>query len=179
MEIVVPDEYKYLYVQNDERPVVKIPDAVLRGKAAEVSKIGKKQQELIDEMFRVLKLANGIGLAAPQVGVLQRVILIATHDMRPVALLNPKVLKSEGEQIGQEGCLSIPGLYGDVKRAKYVKLEAYDRRGRQVEVELEDLAARVALHEIDHLEGVLFTDKVDVATLYWQHPDQNNNDDDE
>ncbi|HTQ12033.1 MAG TPA: peptide deformylase [Fimbriimonadaceae bacterium] len=170
MEIVVPDEFKYLYVRNSERPVVKIPDPVLYKIAAEVAKIGKKQHQLIDEMIRIMKKANGVGLAAPQVGVLQRIIVIAPEGMRPMALINPKVVKAEGEFIGQEGCLSIPGLYGDVKRPAFVQIEAYDRRGRQFMFDLEGMPAKVAQHEIDHLDGILFTDKVDVATLHWAHP---------
>jgi peptide deformylase len=149
---------------------VKVPDPVLRQKAQEVSKISKKTQALIDDMVRVMKLANGIGLAAPQVGKLERVIVVATPGIKPTPMINPKVLKVEGKQVGQEGCLSIPGLYGDVERAQYVEVEALDRRGKEVVFELEDLAARVALHEIDHLDGVLFTDKVDPSTLHWEHP---------
>lgn len=176
MEIVVPEEFRYLYERSEERPVVKIPDGVLRKHANEVAKIGKKQQELIDDMLRILKLANGIGLAAPQVGNLQRIIIMAPHDMRPLALINPVIKKAEGEQIGQEGCLSVPGLYGDVKRSAHIVVEAYDRRGRQIELELEGLPSRVVQHEIDHLDGILFIDKVDPATLHWMNPE---GDDDE
>jgi len=178
MEILVPDEFKYLYVRNAERPIVKIPDAVLRKQATDVTRIGKKQQELIDEMLLFMKQANGIGLAAPQVGNLQRIVVVAPPGIRAMALINPKVVKAEGTQVGQEGCLSIPGLYGDVERALYVEVEAFDRRGRQITLELEGLPARVAQHEIDHLDGVLFIDKVDPATLHWMHPDGDADDDD-
>jgi peptide deformylase len=171
MEIVVPDEFKYLYVRNSERPVIKVPDPVLRQKASAVGKISKKTHELIDEMMRIMKGANGVGLAAPQIAVLQRVIVIAPMEMKPTALINPKILKLEGEQIGVEGCLSIPGLYGDVKRAMFVEVQAEDRKGRQLSYEFEGIHARVVQHEVDHLEGVLFTDKVDFATLHWAHPD--------
>lgn len=172
MEIVVPDEYKYLYVQNSERPVVKIPAAVLRQKCEAVTKVTKKTQFLVDDLFRAMRKANGVGLAAPQLGINQRVVVIAPYDQKPMALINPRIIKSEGEQIGQEGCLSIPGLYGDVKRASSIEVEAYDRKGRMFTVELEGMPARIAQHEIDHLDGVLFIDKVDVATLHWTHPDQ-------
>lgn len=172
MEIVVPDEFKYLYVQNAERPVVKIPAPVLRQRAAAVDKISKKTNFLIDDMIRVMKMANGVGLAAPQLGVSQRIIAVAPAGYRPTAFINPVVIKAEGEQIGQEGCLSIPGLYGDVKRAEYIEVEAIDRKGNEVVLELEGMPARVVLHEIDHLDGVLFIDKVDVATLHWMHPDE-------
>jgi peptide deformylase len=171
MLVVVPDEFQYLYVQNDERPVVKIPADVLRAVAAPVPKITKKTQFLIDDMVRIMKKASGIGLAAPQVGVSSRLIVIAPDDMKPMALINPRVIREEGEQIGQEGCLSIPGLYGDVIRAAYIEVEAIDRRGNLITLELEGLPARVVLHEVDHLEGVLFTDKVDPKTLNWRDPD--------
>ncbi len=171
MLVVVPDEFQYLYVQNDERPVVKIPADVLRAVAAPVRKITKKTQFLIDDMVRIMKKASGIGLAAPQVGVSSRLIVIAPDDMKPMALINPRVIREEGEQIGQEGCLSIPGLYGDVIRAAYIEVEAIDRRGNLITLELEGLPARVVLHEVDHLDGVLFTDKVDPKTLNWRDPD--------
>lgn len=171
MLVVVPDEFQYLYVQNDERPVVKIPADVLRAVAAPVPKITKKTQFLIDDMVRIMRKASGIGLAAPQVGVSTRLIVIAPDDMKPLALINPRIIKTEGEQVGQEGCLSIPGLYGDVLRSSYIEVEAVDRRGNLITLELEGLPARVVQHEVDHLDGVLFTDKVDPATLNWRDPD--------
>ena len=171
MEVVVPDEFKHLYVQNDERPVVKIPNPVLRTVADEI-KISKKTDFTINEMMRIMRKAHGIGLAAPQVGLSQRLIVIAPPDYKPTALINPKIIKAEGEQIGQEGCLSIPGLYGDVKRFEYVEVEAMDRKGRELIFELDGLAARVVQHEIDHLDGVLFIDKVDLATLHWVDPEK-------
>lgn len=179
MEIVVPDEFKYLYARNDERPVVKIPDPVLRAKAKVVLKLGKKQLLLIEELMRVMRQANGVGLAAPQVGILQRVIVVAPDGMKPTAMINPRVVKAEGEFVGQEGCLSIPGLYGDVTRPEYVEIEALDRRGREVVYELEGMPAKVAQHEIDHLDGVLFIDKVEMATLHWAHPTSVDHDDNE
>lgn len=171
MEVVVPDEFKYLYAKSPERPVVKVPDPVLRKQAAEVPRVTKSTQLLIDDMMRIMRKANGVGLAAPQVGILQRVIVIAPSGIKPAALINPVIVRAEGEQIGQEGCLSIPGLYGDVKRAAFVEVEAMDRRGRVYSYELEGMPARVVQHEIDHLDGVLFIDKVDLATLHWSHPD--------
>lgn len=172
MEIVVPDEYKYLYVQNKERPVVKVPAPILRQKAEPVTKIARKHALLVDDMMRIMKKSHGVGLAAPQVGVGSRIFVMAPDGMRPVGLINPVIVKAEGEQIGQEGCLSIPGLYGDVKRAQYVEVEAEDAKGRVFLYELEGMQARVAQHEIDHLDGVLFIDKVDMATLHWSHPDR-------
>jgi len=171
MQIVVPEDYKYLYETNAERPVVKIPAPVLRQKAQEVVKVTKKTQLLVDDLMRIMRKANGVGLAAPQIGILQRVVVIAPDDIKPTALINPKIVKAEGEMIGEEGCLSIPGLYGDVKRAAYIELEAYDRKGRLFTYEFEGMPARVAQHELDHLDGVLFIDKVIPETLHWTHPD--------
>jgi peptide deformylase len=171
MEVVVPDEFKYLYVRNAERPVFKVPDPVLRQNALAVAKLSKKTQQLIDSMLRIMHQANGVGLAAPQVGILQRIIVAAPVGMKPTAFINPTIVKAEGEVVGLEGCLSLPGLYGDVKRAEYVEVEAMDRRGREYTFELEGMPARVVQHEIDHLTGVLFIDKVDPVTLHWTHPD--------
>ncbi len=171
MTVVVPDEFKYLYEQTPERPVVKIPAPVLREVAQEVAKVNKQTQQLIDRMASAMKKANGIGLAAPQLGVSQRVILVATKDMKPVAMINPRIVQAEGEQVKEEGCLSIPGLYGDVTRPAKVVVEAYDRKGKPTSWELEGMPAQVAQHEIDHLDGILFIDKVDMATLHWMHPE--------
>ncbi len=169
MQIVVPDEFKYLYVEDDEHPIVKIPAEVLRKPARAVAKIGKKHQALADNMLRIMRKAHGVGLAAPQVGVLERVVVVAPQG-RAMVLVNPEIVKSEGDSIGEEGCLSIPGLYGDVQRAEFIEVRALDRKGREVEYEMEGMAARIVQHEIDHLDGVLFIDKVDLATLHWMHP---------
>lgn len=171
MHVVVPDEFKYLYITNAERPVIKIPDPVLRQTASAVERVSKRTGLIIDDMMRIMKGANGVGLAGPQIGILKRIIVVAPVGFKPMALINPVVIKSEGEQIGEEGCLSIPGLYGDVKRAEFVEVEAIDRRGNEVVLELEGMPARVIQHEIDHLDGVLFIDKVDLGTLHWMNPE--------
>lgn len=169
VHIVVPDEFKYLYVQDKERPVIKIPAEVLRQAAKPVTKVTKKQQVLAESMVKIMKAANGVGLAAPQIGILERVIVIAPQG-KAMVLINPEITHREGESVGEEGCLSIPGLYGDVVRAKKVTVQALDRKGREVEYDMEGMSARVVQHEIDHLDGVLFIDKVDPATLHWMHP---------
>lgn len=170
MEIVVPEAFRYLYEQNEERPIVKIPDPVLRQKAKVITRVGNRHRLLGDNMVRLMRKAWGVGLAGPQVGVLERIIVIAP-DGRPNILINPEIIKAEGTMIGEEGCLSIPGLYGDVERSAFVEVRALNRKGQQVTFEMEGLAARVVQHEIDHLDGVLFTDKVDPASLYWKIPD--------
>jgi peptide deformylase len=172
MEIVVPEDFQYLYTRDSTKAIVKIPHPVLRQKAAPISKITKKTQDLVDTMLRIMRAANGIGLAAPQLGISQRIIVVAPEGMKPTALINPRVVKSDGSEVGEEGCLSIPGLYGDVTRPATVEVEALDRKGHKISLSLKGMKARVVQHEIDHLDGILFIDKVDAPTLHWMHPDK-------
>lgn len=171
MQILVPDEFQYLYVQNKERPVVKIPAEVLRRSAAPVERITKQTLRTVDEMIRVMRKANGVGLAGPQLAISQRIFVMEPSGMKPQGFINPVIIRGEGDVDGEEGCLSIPGLYGNVRRFEYVEMEALDTKGRLVTLELEGMPARIAQHEIDHLDGVLFIDKVDQATLHWRDPD--------
>ena len=170
MEIVVPEAFRHLYARDAKRPIFKVPDPVLRAVAAPVDRITKRTGFLVDDLMRSMREANGVGLAAPQMGVLQRVIVIAPDGFRPTALINPRIVKSEGTFVGEEGCLSIPGLYGDVTRPAFIEVEAMDRKGRELVFELEGMPAKVVQHEIDHLDGILFIDKVDQATLHWHDP---------
>ncbi|MCW5938375.1 MAG: peptide deformylase [Fimbriimonadaceae bacterium] len=169
MQIVVPDEYQYLYVRDEKRPIYKIPADVLRKTALPVAKFTKKTQLMAENMLRLMRQANGVGLAAPQIGVLERIVVVAPEG-RPAVMVNPEIVSREGSQVAEEGCLSIPGLYGDVERAATLVVRCLDRKGRECEYELEGLSARVVQHEIDHLDGILFIDKVDPATLHWTHP---------
>lgn len=171
MDIVVPESFKYLYERNASRPVFKIPDPILRTVCAPITEIGPHHRDLIKRMMKAMDLANGVGLAAPQMGEAVRIIVVAPGETKPLALINPEIVEHSGEQIGQEGCLSIPGLYGDVLRAETVVVDAYDHTGKPVRYEMDGIAARVIQHEVDHLDGVLFTDKVDVATLHWMNPE--------
>lgn len=171
MKVVVPDEFKYLYVTDEERPVVKVPAEVLLQKAKEVERVTKRHQTVADNMMRIMRKSRGIGLAANQIGLLERIIIVQAENTT-IAIFNPKVVEAKGSQIGEEGCLSIPGLYGDAERAAEVVVEGLDRKGRESTWDMEGIAARVVLHEIDHLDGVLFTEKVDPATVYWQHPSE-------
>lgn len=139
--------------------------SILRRRAQPVRTVTREIQELIDRMFVTLRDARGLGLAAPQVGVSRRVIVVEVGDRR-MALVDPDLVRQEGEVVGTEACLSIPGLLGDVPRAARVVVRARNRRNRSVTVEADGLLARVLQHEIDHLEGILFTDRVrDPATL--------------
>ena len=165
MKVVVPEEYKYLYVTDEDHPIVKIPDEVLVTKAAEVERVTKRHQVLADNMVRIMRAARGIGLAAPQIGVGERVIVINPNN-RPIVIFNPRITERSGTQVGEEGCLSIPGLYGDVERSLNVVVEGLDRKGRESTWDMDGLAARIVQHEIDHLDGVLFTERLtDISTL--------------
>ncbi len=116
----------------------------------------KKLHKLLDDMAQTLAEANGVGLAAPQVGILRRVVIVDTGD-GILELINPSLVETDGEQEGPEGCLSVPGKYGLVKRPYYAKVKAQDREGQWFEVEAEELIARCFCHELDHLDGILYT----------------------
>lgn len=168
--IEVPAELEHLYDDRASRKIKKVPAPVLRLVARPVEKITKRHLLLIETMIEAMHEAHGIGLAAPQIGVSERIVIIAPGGQRPVPVINPEIVHAEGEIVGEEGCLSIPGLYGDVKRASLVRLKGLDRKGRPVLYELKNLSARIAQHELDHLDGRLFTDWVDMETLHWRDP---------
>ncbi len=122
-----------------------------------VVKFDERLHKLLDDMRETLIDAGGVGLAAPQVGILRRVVLVDTGD-EILELVNPSLLETDGEQIGPEGCLSVPGKYGLVKRPYYAKVRAQDRFGNWFEAEGEELTARCFCHEFDHLDGILYTE---------------------
>ncbi|HYM92216.1 MAG TPA: peptide deformylase [bacterium] len=139
--------------------------SILRRRAQPVRTVTREIRGLIDQMFHALQGAHGLGLAAPQVGVSRR-LFVARLDDRQIALADPELLHQEGEQVATEACLSIPGLLGDVARATRVTVRGRNRHNRFVTIEATGLLARVLLHEIDHLNGILFTDRVqDPKTL--------------
>lgn len=143
------------------RTIVKHPDPILREKAIAVTKFNANLHKLLDDMADTMYDADGVGLAAPQVGILKRVIVMDCGDGL-IEMVNPEILEHQGEQFDYpEGCLSIPGLRGDVRRHKWLKLRAQDRNGNFFEMEADDLLSRCAQHEIDHLNGVLFIDVAD------------------
>jgi peptide deformylase len=142
------------------RFIVKEPDPVLRERAKPVPKITPNIIKLLDDMADTMYEAQGVGLAAPQVGILKRVIVMDCGEEYGglIELINPEIIKKEGEQFGPEGCLSIPGLQGDVRRAQKCTVKGWDREGQEIEIEGEELLARCIQHEVDHLNGVLFLD---------------------
>jgi peptide deformylase len=133
-------------------------DDILRKKAKPVGNINAGTYALLDDMLETLRSKNGVGLAAPQVGVLRR-IAIVEHEDKLYDMINPTIIKSEGKQRHSEACLSVPGKQGDIDRPYYVKVEAYDRHGNVFTVEGKDFLSSVLCHELDHLDGVLYTDR--------------------
>ena len=142
------------------RKVREMGDPVLGKKCKEVVEMTPRLQELIDDMFETLYEENGVGLAAPQVGILKRIVVIDTTGEDPLLLINPKILETSGEQDGYEGCLSVPGKSGKVTRPNYVKAFAYDENMEPFEIEGTELLARAICHEVDHLEGHLYVERV-------------------
>ena len=143
------------------RKVLLDGDETLRKISREVTKFDDRLQTLIDDMFETMYANNGIGLAAPQVGILRRIFVMDLHDGNdPVVAINPIITDTDGSQICQEGCLSIPGRYGDVERPASLVLKALDCNGQPFELKAEELTAVCISHETDHLDGILFRDKV-------------------
>ena len=143
------------------RKIREMGDTVLNKTCKEVTEITPRIQELIDDMFDTLYEANGVGLAAPQVGILKRIVVIDTTGEDPVLLINPKIIETSGEQEGYEGCLSVPGKTGFVRRPNCVKAIAYDENMEPFEIEGTELMARAICHELDHLDGHLYVEKVE------------------
>ena len=139
------------------RNILTDKDPALHKVCRPVEKFDKRLHKLLDDMAQTLAEANGVGLAAPQVGILRRVVLVDTGD-QVLELVNPTLLETSGEQVGAEGCLSVPGRYGLVKRPYFAKVRAQDRNGNWFEVEGEELIARCFCHELDHLDGILYTE---------------------
>ena len=140
------------------RNIVKVGDPILTKKSRVVEKFDDRLAVLIDDMFDTMYDANGVGLAAVQVGMLRRVVVIDCGD-GPIELVNPEIVKAEGEQRESEGCLSLPGQYGVTLRPAKVQVKGQDRNGKWHIYTGEDLKARCFCHELDHLEGILFTEK--------------------
>ncbi len=137
-------------------------DEVLRKNCKPVKEMNGRTAELIDDMFETMYDANGVGLAAPQVGILKRIVVIDVSENRdePICLINPEIIEADGEQTGDEGCLSLPGLVGKVTRPMHVVCKALDRDMKEITIEAEGLFARAIAHETDHLDGILYKDKV-------------------
>ncbi len=162
------------------RNIVTVPEPVLRRKARTVTTFDKSLQTLIDDMVETMRAAPGVGLAAPQVGISQRVIVVEYAEEEEAAegqppkevkprlyvMVNPEIVKASTEtEMGVEGCLSVPGLVGEVERKQMIQVRGYNRRGQPMKLKVSGWLARIFQHEIDHLNGILFTD---LATQLWQ-----------
>ena len=143
------------------RNIREIGEEVLGKKCRMVTEMTPRTRELIEDMLDTMYEANGVGLAAPQVGILKRIVVIDTTGEDPHILINPRIVKTEGEQTGNEGCLSVPGKTGVVTRPNYVKVVAQGADMKEYELEGTELLARAICHELDHLEGQLYVDKVE------------------
>ena len=152
-------------------------DEILNKKSREVEVIDDKIQILIDDMIETMHKFNGVGLAAVQVGILKRIVVIDLYDDKGVlVLINPEIKKEKGEQEVEEGCLSFPNQFAKVKRPMEVIVEALDRNGKKIKVKGKELLAQAISHEVDHLNGELFIDKIIPGTLEYVDPNQNNKD---
>jgi peptide deformylase len=150
------------------KPIRCVPDPVLRRKTKRVLKIDRSILKLVEDMMDTLEEANGAGLAAPQVGVLQRVIVLWMPEQEPFAVINPEVVKRIGEREVEEGCLSIPGYQGKIKRAVSVTVKGLDVEGTPLKIRARELLSQALEHEIDHLDGVLYIDHVESPDKFYK-----------
>lgn len=141
-------------------------DEVLRKKSRTVEKIDDKIKELVEDMIETMHKSNGVGLAAPQVGVLKRVVVIDLYDDKgPIVLINPEIISQKGEQEVEEGCLSFPNQFAMIIRPAEVTVKALDINGKEIKIKAKELLAQAISHEVDHLDGILFVDKIIPGTL--------------
>lgn len=145
------------------RQIRTLGDPVLEKKCREVKEMTPRLRELIDDMLETMYDSQGVGLAAPQVGVLRQIVVIdvGNEDAQPMVLINPKIIEADGEQTGPEGCLSVPGKAGQVTRPNHVRVAALNENMEPFEAEGTELLARAICHELDHLQGVMYVDKVE------------------
>ncbi len=148
------------------RNIRKNGDEVLRKKSRTVEKVDEKIKELVEDMIETMHKNNGVGLAAPQVGILKRVVVIDLYDDKgPIVLINPEIIKEKGEQEVEEGCLSFPNQFAKIIRPAEVTVKALDIDGKERKIKSKELLAQAISHEIDHLNGILFVDKIIPGTL--------------
>ena len=148
-------------------------DEILRKKSREVEVIDDKIRELLEDMLETMHKYNGVGLAAPQVGILRRVIVIDLYDgNEPLKLINPKIIKTKGQQEVEEGCLSFPNQYAKMIRPEEIVAEALSGKGEKIKIKAKGLLAQAICHEVDHLDGILFIDNMLPGTLEFVEPAQ-------
>lgn len=142
------------------REIRKIGDDILRKKSRVVEKVDDRIRTILDDMVETMYHANGVGLAAPQIGLLKRLIVVDIGD-GPIKIVNPVIIEKDGEQVDEEGCLSVPGTSGAVRRPSRVKVRGLNENGDEIIIEAEDFLARAFCHEVDHLDGILYVDLVE------------------
>lgn len=148
-------------------------DEILRKKSREIEKIDEKVLELIEDMIETMHKYNGVGLAAPQVGILKRIVVIDLYDDNgPLRLINPKIVKTKGKQEVEEGCLSFPNQYAKMIRPEEVVAEALNEKGEKIKIKAKGLLAQAICHEVEHLEGILFVDNMIPGTLEFVTPSE-------
>ncbi len=153
------------------RPIRTVPDPVLRQKAKRVKIVDSSVSKLVQDMLETMRAASGVGLAAPQIGIPLRVIVIELHEGEPVVLINPQIVRKSGERCIEEGCLSIPGYVGQVARAVSVTAKGLDPAGKEIRIKATELLAQALEHETDHLNGILYTDQLtDPGTFHKIEP---------
>lgn len=156
------------------RIIRKDGDEILRKKSKEVEIVDDKIREILDDMIETMHKYNGVGLAGPQIGLLKRLVVIDLYDEKgPIKLANPKIIKQDGKQEVEEGCLSFPNQYAKIIRPAKVTIEALNENGKKIKIKAEGLLAQAISHEIDHLDGVLFVDKIIPGTLEYVAPEEN------
>lgn len=149
-------------------------DEILRKRAREVEEINDKIRQILGDMIETMHQFNGVGLAGPQIGILKRLVVIDIYDDNgPIKLVNPRIVEQKGEQEVEEGCLSFPNQYAKLIRPAQVVVEAQDENGETIRIEAEGLLAQALSHELDHLEGVLFVDKMIPGTMEYAEPEKN------
>ncbi len=142
-------------------------DDILRKKCKPVKEMSERTLQLVDDMFDTMYEANGVGLAAPQIGVLKRIAVVDVDDGNPpIVLINPEIIESDGEQTGEEGCLSLPGKSATVIRPNHIICRAFNEQMEETTIEASELLARAICHEVEHLDGILYTDNMEPGTLH-------------
>jgi peptide deformylase len=155
-------------------PIRKVPDPVLRQKAKRIKIVDPSVCKLAEDMLETMRAASGVGLAAPQVGIPLRMVVIEVPKKEPLTLINPQIIRKSGERLIEEGCLSIPGYVGEVSRAVSVTAKALDKTGKEIRIKGTDLLAQALEHEINHLNGILYIDQLtDPDTFHKVEPKSN------
>lgn len=148
-------------------------DEILRKRSREVEIVDDKIRQILEDMVDTMHQSNGVGLAGPQIGLLKRLVVIDLYDDNgPIKLINPKIIKQEGEQEVEEGCLSFPNQFAKIIRPAKVTIEALNENGEKIKIEGEGLLAQAISHELDHLDGILFVDKIIPGTLEYVEPEK-------